>query len=432
METQDTILLIVLLTNIIAVIIVVRAFVVYKMSQKKYRCQEKLSNVHSNANFDVNDVTELNFIQGSLGNCGMISSMASLATNRDLLKKVVPVNQKFNKKTFFFPRKQSNFAFNLFKNGKPHKVVVNESLMFQGSSSFPFGWKKLYYSRSCNKNFIGPLLEKALVKLLFNGEYKFADNVRAVKVFSCFSNNFFEVIFESDLSNLGYKLQDVIIQGVKNSSLIMIAFKNDSNYHNLNSNHAYTLTDCTKDTLSLYDPHGKYLTIPLNVCTGICRLAILYTKNKIFNIPCVKVVNEFSDSFKELNMNYQISWVYYRLTVEEDDTEILINFIRNNYNDVLRHISIYQVLFKATFRKPKCFKIKISSVSSLRTRLKMGRYIIEFQQNTTEEDEVFFVQKYSTSSEKDKDNFHFRLAASKNCTVEKCSKQFSNELQTIL
>ena len=67
-----------------------------KFLQKGY--QKNISDVYTNAKFDVDDVTDLNFIQGKLGNCGMIASMASLVNNRELLEKVVPVNQNYNKK----------------------------------------------------------------------------------------------------------------------------------------------------------------------------------------------------------------------------------------------------------------------------------------------------------------------------------------------
>ena len=60
-----------------------------------YTIHRKLSQVHPNAKFDASNLTERNFIQGGLGNCGMIAAQASLANNRELLKEVVPGNQRF-------------------------------------------------------------------------------------------------------------------------------------------------------------------------------------------------------------------------------------------------------------------------------------------------------------------------------------------------
>ena len=56
--------------------------------------KKKISKAHTNAEFNVDDLTERNFIR-CLGNCGMIASMASLLNNRDLLDKIVPKNQSF-------------------------------------------------------------------------------------------------------------------------------------------------------------------------------------------------------------------------------------------------------------------------------------------------------------------------------------------------
>ena len=88
--------------------------------------QRKLSQVHPNAKFDASNLTERNFIQGALGNCGMIATQASLANNRELLKEVVPGNQRFENN----PEEVSEFRFNFFKYGKPRRVVVDEIFHF--------------------------------------------------------------------------------------------------------------------------------------------------------------------------------------------------------------------------------------------------------------------------------------------------------------
>ena len=166
--------------------------------------QRNLSEVIPNAKFDVDNVTEHSFIQGYLGNCGMIAAMASLANNRELINKVVPPDQNFKNVSNSDIKKPSQFRFYLYKNGKAHVVVVNESLYFWNRfyavytlplALFWSGWRKrfwnnilslqrLYYSNSCNQNSVGPFLEKALIKLLFNGNYELAHCVDPKKVFT--------------------------------------------------------------------------------------------------------------------------------------------------------------------------------------------------------------------------------------------------------
>ena len=128
-----------------------------------------------------NNITEYNFVQGKLGNCGMIASMATLASNRELYDKVVPSDQNFQVSS---QPNSSEFVFNLYKWGKLHKVVVDGNL--------PKDKNGLIYSKSYNKNLVGPLLEKALIKLHFNENYKSAVCVEDYYVLTSFANNFFE------------------------------------------------------------------------------------------------------------------------------------------------------------------------------------------------------------------------------------------------
>ena len=129
---------------------------------------------------------------------GMIASIASLLNNRDLLDKIVPKNQGFPALG-----RKPRFVFNLYERGKPQRIVVNDSLVF---FSFPLSFviNKLFYSGSCNNNFLGPLFEKALVELHFDGDYRFAEGVDPIDVFSSFSNAFYERINNGDSLNILY------------------------------------------------------------------------------------------------------------------------------------------------------------------------------------------------------------------------------------
>ena len=385
-----------------------------KLEQKGYL--KNISDVYPNAKFDVYDVTELNFIQGEkLGNCGMIASMASLARNREVLEKVVPVNQSFNEKP-------SEFAFNLYKRGKPHRVVVNESLFLRKFSclSFLFNMKKLYYSQSHNNNFVGPLLEKALIKLHFDKDYDLSYGVSVSTVLSSFTNNFFEEFSKADLSRLDYKLKSVIAHGRTNKCLMVVSF--NKNTFSLVSDHAYTIVDCKKDKVYLYNPHRKYVTVPIKCLNkNLQRLFISYTGNKVFKMANVNTVKEFSDCWTEVSADKRVSSVGYHLTVEEDDTEVLINLIKSQYADVFRKIYLSN---GETFKWEQGNDIFIAkSASTFRKKLKRGNYQMKFVQcfKTSKDAHGKSINaKYLDCSKMDKNNFCFRIAASKSCEVKKC------------
>ena len=96
---------------------------------------------------------------------GMIASMATLASNRELYNKVVPSGQNFNISS---QSNSSEFVFNVYKFGKLHKVVVggipNDVCALEWTCS-----------QSYNMNIVGPLQEKTLIKLHFDGKYESTD-----------------------------------------------------------------------------------------------------------------------------------------------------------------------------------------------------------------------------------------------------------------
>ena len=132
----------------------------------------------SKININDKKTTVYNFIQGKIGNCGMISSMSLLAKDKDLYNKVVPTGQNFD------INDSSKVVFNLYKLGTLYEVEVDKTL--------PTKDNRLISCRSYNDNLVGPLLEKALVKLHFDGNYELSDNVRAPFIMSSLTNNFFE------------------------------------------------------------------------------------------------------------------------------------------------------------------------------------------------------------------------------------------------
>ena len=393
--------------------------------------QKNISEVHRDAKFDVENITEHNIIQSKkLGNCGMIASMASLANNRELINKVIPTDQNFKKFCNSDIRKPSEFSFNLYKYGKPQLVVVNESLIFWNNS---VNSNKLYYSDGLNNNFVGPLLEKALVQLLFKGNYELTHYIDSVKVFSSFSNNFCKEFYETNLSDLGYKLKDVLTHGKNTNSLMVIGFKNNLSQYNVYNCHEYTLIDYTEDIVKLYNPYGKYTMIPRNiVIENFDRLIILYKDNEIFGIPKLNTFVKFTDSWKEVNLDKGISYVDYDLIVEQDDTEVLVNILKKDYKDIVRLIHIIPINNNVISNEEKeMSKLKSKGYikSSLRAVLRKGKYKLRLEQTLYDHNISGRHQKYSDYSENDKNDFFLQFAASKHCVVKKSdeTKKYINE-----
>ena len=190
------------------------------------------TNLESNTNYTSvscgSNFIDHNFVQGKLGNCGMIASMATLKSNSELYNKVVPSGQNFKKSFLFNTNNQSEFAFNLYKLGKLHKVVVDESLPTYGF------FNSYLYSKSSNGSLLGSLLEKALIQLLFDGEYEAATGVLGHHVLTSFTNNLFE-IYLRDSSNSGnyaiapnLKLHDLVDHGLTTKSQMVVGFDREA------------------------------------------------------------------------------------------------------------------------------------------------------------------------------------------------------------
>ena len=106
-------------------------------------------NFTRNDNQNVDDViNEKNFIQGrALGNCCLVSAMATLPSNAELYDKVVPPVQNFR-----MYHEQKKTVFHLYKLGKLYQVTVD-------ANSLPRTNSKLVYSTSANDHMVCPLLE---------------------------------------------------------------------------------------------------------------------------------------------------------------------------------------------------------------------------------------------------------------------------------
>ena len=348
-----------------------------------------------------NNITEYNFLQGQLGNCGMVASMATLARNRELYNKVVPGGQNFHINS---RSNSSEFVFNLYKFGKLHKVVVNGNL--------PANNDRLNYCRSYNKNLVGPLLEKALIKLHFDGKYESADAVAGHNVLTSFTDNFFE---QHRIINNGSrsKVDDVISHGLKNNSQMVVEFYDTISKYGLKGHHYYSLVDKKDSLVRLYNPHGNLLSVPKNIFfESLKHFEISYYNNKVFGMPEIKTNLEISDSWSALKKNENVHTKKYDMIVEVDDTKVLINLIVKLDKDVYTSCCIFSESDQKT-KLTKCF----INQRSVRANLKRGKYWVQVKmrdQNENGDSEL-----PSNYLENGGNYFLFRLAASKQCLVKK-------------
>ena len=90
---------------------------------------KSLKDVHKNASFHGN-LTVDNFKQGCLGNCGMMTAMASLATNNEIYNKVVEQRDSIKKVTKLsdssnkFVEQSDSSSKKAKQNDSNNKVVV--------------------------------------------------------------------------------------------------------------------------------------------------------------------------------------------------------------------------------------------------------------------------------------------------------------------
>ena len=376
---------------------------------------------------DNNKITPFNFLQGCIRNCGMVSTMSTIANDQDLYNKVVPTGQNFNSND------PSKVMFNLYKLGRLNQVVVNKWLFYSGN--------ELLFCSSSNNNLLGPLLEKALVKLHFDGNYELAECVPPYFFMSSFTKNYFEEFLFPQDGNFR-DIDKLINYGLKTKCQMIIDFKDDqAKKSNLKARHYYSFLDVEKNEnnlVKLYDPHGEIVLISKkNFVKAIETFEICYSENKVFGIPEIKTDKYFINKWATLKRNEKIHFVEYIMEIREDYTEILINVIPEKFSGKIK-----QTIFIMTnYEEKKLLKSSPSAVkknskieyfhrNSLRANLKRGQYRIVVVMSR--------FNKFKSCEESRKyfknggNKFLFRLAASKQCTVAKSLKKETDEIEKVL
>ena len=366
-------------------------------------------------------ITVHNFVQGRLGNCGMIAAMSTLAHNKNLYDKVVPPNQNFDASD-----PGSKVRFNLYKLGKRHEVWVDKS--------------GLEYCMSSNNNLVGPLLEKALVLLHFDGDYQSARGVSAAKlVMPSLSNGFFEQFRTGRLKNGSYQLNEVVDHGLRTNSQMVVSFQDtETTETSLISKHGYALineNNVVENQIKLYNPHGEILSVDKSIFSEAELLfEICYFGNQIFRMSETKTTVDLTCNWPFLEYDKQKVFVDYDLLIKDDDTEILINVITKPSDKVAPTIFIMtndhrKAVVKASVYKPKLLN-ELLYPKSLRENLKAGKYKIVIL--LSDMHVLDCCEDGREYLENGGNEFLLRLAASKQCAVEKPTKKETDEIRSEL
>ena len=376
-------------------------------------------------NYDV--ITEKSFVQSRvLGNCCLVAAMATLPGNAELRRQAVPNGQDFTVG-------RGEFEFNIHKLGIRRRVAVDPKSLPQTENG------TLIFSRSANDDFFGPLLEKALIDLLFEGDYRSSHMVLPSHVLCSLFNNYFEE-FPSVSAKLPFEISELVEHGLKPNSPMVVEFKNRSGI--LKGYHCYTLLDIRDGVAEVYDPHGKHVSIPENhFYENLSTFDISFNENRVFRMPEIRTSAEFNETWPELKPREKIRFVDYDLVVYEDGTELLLNLLvakhdrkvkarmfitderKENFPKVIAASLVESVDEKTTRR------IYLTS-NSLRATLNGGRYKVVVALSALETfQSCELCPDYFENGGKE---FVLRLAASKRSSVEKSLKKGAEAVEKML
>ncbi|XP_071995844.1 calpain-8-like [Engystomops pustulosus] len=185
--------------------------------------------INPNPQFITEVVCRDDVLQGMLGDCWFICSIASLTLNKECLYRVIPKEQNFD------TNYAGIFHFKFWQYGEWVDVVVDDRLPYKNG--------KLVFDKSATRNvFWSALLEKAYAKL--NGTYEALSGGISLEALEDFTGGIGEFYFSF---NPPQNLFEIIQNSLKRGSLVACATqsatgKEDIDRHNVVKNHAYTLS----------------------------------------------------------------------------------------------------------------------------------------------------------------------------------------------
>ncbi|XP_066450906.1 calpain-8-like [Eleutherodactylus coqui] len=189
------------------------------------------SEIYHEPQFIIDGATHADIRQGKLGNCWFLAAFASLTMKPDLLARVVPEKQSFEKDY------AGIFHFKFWQYGEWVEVVVDDLLPTkEGSLQF-------VYSDMENEVW-SPLLEKAYAKL--NGSYEVLTGGTLNEAMEDFTGGISEIY---DLKKAPDDLYQIMLKATKAESLLGCSINitnpnetEDTTSRNLVKGHAYSIT----------------------------------------------------------------------------------------------------------------------------------------------------------------------------------------------